>query len=89
MREFKLGYYFRAVAREQYVNLNGIFQDDVDRRIDYLCQRPEPGDDLTFAWPEDGPNIFIYYDGVWVLTYALENDARVVENLSVALARRT
>ncbi len=84
MREFKLDFYYRAEARETYDGLYGIHQDDVDRRVDFLCQHPEPDDEVTFAWPEEGPNVFIFYDGAWLLTYALEDGGRVVEILSLA-----
>lgn len=86
MREFKLDYSYRPAARSSYDSLSGMHRSDVDRRIDYLCEHPEPDDEITFAWPEDGPNVFIFYDGAWILTYSLENDGAVLVILSLAPA---
>jgi hypothetical protein len=84
VREFKLDYTYLPEARRTYDSLNGIHQDDVDHRVDFLCERPEPDDEITFAWPEEGPNVFIFYDDAWVMTYALVDDVRVVKIWSLA-----
>lgn len=86
MREFDLDFFYTPDARRTYEGLNSFMQEDVDRRIDYLCRRPEPDEEFTFAWPEEGPNVFIFYDGAWVITYALANDALVLEIWSIAPA---
>ena len=78
MREFKLDYYYHPEARATYDDLYGIHQDDVDRRVDFLCLHPEPDDEITFAWPEQGPDMFIFYDDAWLITYGLEDDASVL-----------
>jgi hypothetical protein len=84
VREFKLEPIFLPEARQTYEVLPAILQDDVDRRVEYLCQYPGPDDESTFAWPEEGPGVFIYYDAAWVLTYALVDDASVLEVWSLA-----
>ena len=84
MREFKLEPYFTPEARRTYEALNSILQDDVERRVAFLSEHPEPDGELTFAWPEDGPDTFIFYDEAWVITYALRDDASVLEIQSLA-----
>lgn len=85
-REFKLDYVYRSDARNAYNELTSILQEDVVRRIDFLCEQPEPDDEITFAWPEEGEGAFIYFDDAWVLTYALADDASVLEVWSLAPA---
>ena len=79
MREFKLEPYYSPEVRSIYDGLNGIHQADVERRVDFLCEHPEPDDEITFAWPEEGPNVYIFYDDVWLLIYALVDDASVLQ----------
>ena len=86
MREFKLDYAFRSDARATYEALHEIHREDIDRRLDFLCQRPEPDDSWTFAWEEEGPNRFIFYDDVWLIAYAIVDEWRVVEIWSMAPA---
>ena len=62
-RGFKLDFVFQPAARLTYVGLREIHQADVDRRVDFLCEGWEPDDDVIFAWPEEGPGAYIYYDG--------------------------
>ncbi len=62
--------------------------DDVDRRIDHLCQRPDADDETVFAWPEEGANVFIFYDEAWLIVYALVDDGRVLEIMSLTPAGR-
>jgi hypothetical protein len=88
VREFKLEPYLRPEARHTFDSLNGILQNDVEHRIDFLSQYPEPDDELTFAWPEEGPDTFIFYDEAWVIVYALRDDASVLEILMIAPAGR-
>jgi hypothetical protein len=78
VREFKLDFYLGPEARQTFDGLYGLHQEDIARRIDYLCQRPEPDDEYVFSWPEDGPNSFIFYDEAWLLIFSLENDGNVL-----------
>lgn len=86
MREFKLEPVFLPQARRTYDALPALLQDDVDRRVEYLSQYPEPDDEVTFAWPEEGPDVYIYYDAAWVFTYSVVDDASVLEVWSLAPA---
>ena len=86
MREFKLDFVFRADARATYEALHEIHQADIDRRVDFLCQHPEADYQWTFEWEEDGPNHHIFYDDVWLITYAIVDEWPVVEIWSMAPA---
>lgn len=88
MREFKLDYSFRPEARRTYDTLSGLHQADIDRRIDLLCEQPDPDDEITFAWPEEGPNVFIFYDEAWLFIYALVDEGRVIEIWTIIPAGR-
>ena len=88
MRDFKLEPYLRPEARRTFDALNGILKGDVERRIDFLSQSPEPDDELTFAWPEEGPDTFIFYDEAWVIVYTLRDDTSVLDILTIAPAGR-
>ena len=84
MREFKLEPYLVPDAREIYSRLYGLHQEDVERRLEFLCRQPEPDNEITFAWPEAGPNVFIFYDDAWLITYSLDDDASVLVVESLA-----
>lgn len=79
MREFKLEPYYVPEARQAYDGLDAIHQADIARRVEFLCEYPDPDDERTFAWPEDGWNVYIFYDDAWLLVDALVDDASVLE----------
>jgi hypothetical protein len=76
----------RPDARAVYAGFSDIQQADVRRRVDFLCAQPHPDDEVTFAWPEDGPDTFIFYDYAWLLTYKVVDEGAVVEIWSLAPA---
>jgi hypothetical protein len=84
VREFDLEPFLTDEARRTYESLSEIHQANVQRRVDFLCKHPEPDDEVTFAWPEEGPNVFIFYDDAWVITYALADAGIVLEIWSLA-----
>ena len=84
MREFKLEPYYTPEARREYVGLTEISQADVNSRVEFLTAHPEPDGEITFAWPEEGPNVFIFLDHAWILIYALQDDASVLEIQALA-----
>jgi hypothetical protein len=52
-----------------------------------LCAQAHPDDEVTFAWPEDRPDTFIFHDYAWLLTYKIVDEGAVVEIWSLAPAR--
>jgi len=71
--------HFRPEARAVYDGRNEIQQADVRRRVDFVCQQPYPDDEVTVAWPEQGPDTSIFSDQAWVLIDYLVDAGAVVE----------